>query len=96
VTRRSPTHQPIAGTVASVGISAGESVSAGSTTNTITVINTGGYQTTSSLTSTQVSPVSVGHLVAIYRKSGVHSQAELLAALLRASGTTIRSREPNN
>jgi RND family efflux transporter MFP subunit len=63
---------PIAGTVASVGVSAGQSVGAGSTTNTITVINAGGYQTSSSLTSTQASQVSVGDQaqVSVYGTSG--------------------------
>jgi multidrug efflux pump subunit AcrA (membrane-fusion protein) len=56
---------PIAGTVASVGVTAGEALGAGSATNAITVINTGGYQTTSSLTSAQVSQVSVGDQVQV-------------------------------
>jgi DNA-binding CsgD family transcriptional regulator len=37
-----------------------------------------------------LSPSTVrNHLVAIYRKFGVHSQAELLAALLRASAAPV-------
>jgi multidrug efflux pump subunit AcrA (membrane-fusion protein) len=56
---------PITGTVASIGVSTGESVTPNSTTNAITVINTSGYQTTSSLTSTQVSQVAVGDQVQV-------------------------------
>lgn len=54
---------PISGTVASIGLTTGQSLSSGSSSNTITVINSGGYQTVSSLTSTQVSQVSVGDRV---------------------------------
>jgi RND family efflux transporter MFP subunit len=63
---------PIDGTVASVSISTGQTVTAGSTTDTITIINSGSYQVTSSLTSTQASQVKVGDtaLVAVDGKNG--------------------------
>lgn len=51
---------PLAGTVASVGITAGQYVPAASTTATITVIGSGAYQTTAELTTTQVQGVKVG------------------------------------
>jgi multidrug efflux pump subunit AcrA (membrane-fusion protein) len=46
--------------VVSVGLTPGQSTTAGSTTSAITVIDAGTYQTTSSLTSTQVGQVTVG------------------------------------
>ncbi len=66
---------PIAGTVVAVGVAAGQSVSAGSSTSTITVINSGGYQTTSSLTPAQVNQVAVGDAVqvSVYGTSGTIS-----------------------
>jgi HlyD family secretion protein len=51
---------PISGTVASVGLSNGQSVTAGSSGDAITIINSGSYQSTSSLTSSQVAEVAVG------------------------------------
>jgi RND family efflux transporter MFP subunit len=51
---------PIGGTVASLSITAGQSVTAGSTNDIVTIINSGSYQVTSSLTSTQASQVKVG------------------------------------
>jgi multidrug efflux pump subunit AcrA (membrane-fusion protein) len=51
---------PISGTVAVVDLAAGQSVSAGSTTASITVINSGSFEATASLTSTQVAQVKVG------------------------------------
>ncbi|MGH2717562.1 MAG: efflux RND transporter periplasmic adaptor subunit, partial [Actinomycetota bacterium] len=51
---------PITGTVASVNLTAGQSVSAGSTSDTIVVVNSGSFQATSSLTSNQVAEVNVG------------------------------------
>ena len=51
---------PIDGTVASVGLSVGQSVSAGSTSAVITVVSTGAYESTASLTSAQVEGVAVG------------------------------------
>jgi HlyD family secretion protein len=56
---------PIAGTVVSIGISPAQSISAGSTTDTITVINSGGYQVSSSLTPAQVSGAAVGDSVQV-------------------------------
>jgi len=51
---------PISGTVVSVGLSVGQSVSAGSTTEVITIINSGSYQGTATLTPTEASEVKVG------------------------------------
>ncbi len=51
---------PISGTVVSVGLSDGQSVSAGSTTDVVTIINSGSYQATATLTPTQASTVKVG------------------------------------
>jgi multidrug efflux pump subunit AcrA (membrane-fusion protein) len=51
---------PIAGTVASVTITPGASVTAGSTTSAVTVLNSGSYEATASLTSTQVAEVHAG------------------------------------
>ncbi len=56
---------PISGMVAAVGLAAGQTVSAGSTSAAITVINTGGYQATASLTSDQVGEVKVGDHVQV-------------------------------
>jgi multidrug efflux pump subunit AcrA (membrane-fusion protein) len=51
---------PIAGTIASVAITAGGAVSAGSSTETIVIIGTQAFEATSTLTSTQVNSVKVG------------------------------------
>jgi HlyD family secretion protein len=51
---------PLAGTVASVTITVGQTVTAGSTSDAITIINSGSYQATGSLTSTQAAEVKVG------------------------------------
>lgn len=51
---------PISGTVASVGITAGQTVAAGSSTAVITVISANGYVSTTSLTTSQVQQVKVG------------------------------------
>ena len=56
---------PIAGTVTSVNLSAGQAVAAGSTSAYITVADPGSYQTTSSLTSSQVGRVAVGDHVQV-------------------------------
>lgn len=56
---------PISGTVASVGITPGETVSSRSSTAAITVINPGSYQTTVSLDTTQVQSVKVGDQVSL-------------------------------
>ena len=66
---------PIAGTVVAIAVAAGQSVSAGSSTSTVTVINSGGYQTTSSLTPAQVNQVAVGDAVqvSVYGTSGTIS-----------------------
>jgi HlyD family secretion protein len=56
---------PIAGTVATVHLSVGQAVNAGASSDAITIIDPGGYQTTSSLTSTQVGEVAVGDRVQV-------------------------------
>ena len=56
---------PMAGTVAAVDVSAGQSVSTGSTSSAITITDPGSYQTTSSLTSSQVGEVATGDHVQV-------------------------------
>lgn len=51
---------PLSGTIASVDLSPGQSVAAGDTSDAITVINTGTYQVTASLTSARSTQVHVG------------------------------------
>jgi multidrug efflux pump subunit AcrA (membrane-fusion protein) len=51
---------PIAGTVASVGLSVGDTVSAHSTTSDIVIIGTHSFEVAGTLTSSQVSSVKVG------------------------------------
>jgi multidrug efflux pump subunit AcrA (membrane-fusion protein) len=51
---------PISGTVAAVDLAAGESVTAGSTSDVITVIDQDSFEATASLTSSQVPEVKVG------------------------------------
>jgi multidrug efflux pump subunit AcrA (membrane-fusion protein) len=51
---------PIAGTVASVGISVGATVSANSSSDTIVIIGTQAFEATATLTSSQVTSVKVG------------------------------------
>jgi HlyD family secretion protein len=51
---------PISGTVVSVGISAGETVSADSSTETITIVGTKSYEAQATLDSSQVPSVKVG------------------------------------
>jgi len=51
---------PLTGTIAAVGLSVGQSVSAGSTTDSITIIDSGSYQVTASLTGAQSYQVEVG------------------------------------
>jgi HlyD family secretion protein len=51
---------PLAGTVASVNMTVGGSVTAGSTSDAITVINAGSFQATATLTGVQSSQVKVG------------------------------------
>ena len=52
---------PINGTIASVGVSVGDTVSAGSSTSVFVIIGTQSYQVTGTLTSTQVQSVKVGY-----------------------------------
>jgi trimeric autotransporter adhesin len=56
---------PIAGTVASVGLTTGQTVTAGSSTDAITIINSGTYEVSASLTSTQAAEVKVGDPVLV-------------------------------
>lgn len=56
---------PISGTVVSVGLAVGESVTAGSTSDAIMVLNSGSYQVTGTLTSTEASEVKVGDKVQV-------------------------------
>lgn len=56
---------PIAGTVASVNIAVGQALNAGSASNSVTVANSGAYQTVSSLTTSQVGQVNVGDPVEV-------------------------------
>jgi HlyD family secretion protein len=51
---------PLSGTVAAVTLAVGQTVTAGSTSDAITVINSGSYQATGSLTSSQAAEVRVG------------------------------------
>ena len=52
---------PINGTIASVGMTVGDTVSAGSSTSVFVIIGTQSYQVTGTLTSTQVQSVKVGY-----------------------------------
>ena len=52
---------PINGTIASVGVTVGDTVSAGSSTSVFVIIGTQSYQVTGTLTSTQVQSVKVGY-----------------------------------
>jgi RND family efflux transporter MFP subunit len=63
---------PISGTIASVGVSAGDTVSADSSTDVIVVVGTQSYEVTGTLSSTQVASVKVGYSaqVAIDGKTG--------------------------
>lgn len=63
---------PLTGTVASVTLTVGQTVTAGSTSDAITIINSGSYQATGSLTSTQAAEVKVGDqaLVTVNGMSG--------------------------
>lgn len=56
---------PIAGTVTTVNITKGQTVSAGSSSDSITVSDPGTYETTSTLTSSQVDEVAVGDRVQV-------------------------------
>ena len=51
---------PLGGTVVFVGMAVGSSVSAGDSASGITVVDTGSYQVTGSLTSTQANAVAAG------------------------------------
>jgi len=51
---------PISGTIVSVGIAAGDTVSAGSSTEVIVIIGTKSYEASATLSSSQVSEVRVG------------------------------------
>ena len=53
-------NSPIAGTVASVGLSVGATVGANSSTDTVVIIGTQAFETTATLTSSQVTSIKVG------------------------------------
>jgi RND family efflux transporter MFP subunit len=63
---------PISGTIASVGVSVGDTVSANSTTSVIVIVGTESYEVTGTLSSTQVASVKVGYSaqVAVDGKTG--------------------------
>jgi HlyD family secretion protein len=63
---------PVSGTVASIGINVGDTVSAGSSTSAITIIGTQSYEVTATLSSTQIASVkdSDSAQVSIDGKSG--------------------------
>ena len=52
---------PISGTITSVGVSVGDAVSAGSSTDVIVIVGTQSYEVTGTLSSTQVASVKVGY-----------------------------------
>ncbi len=56
---------PIAGVIASVGLAAGQSVTAGSASAAITIINTDAYAVTASLPSSQAAAVHVGDAASV-------------------------------
>jgi HlyD family secretion protein len=56
---------PLAGTVAASDLSGGESVSAGSSSDDITITDPGSYEATSSLTSSQVGEIATGDKVQV-------------------------------
>jgi RND family efflux transporter MFP subunit len=63
---------PISGTIASVGVSVGDTVSADSSTDVIVIVGTQSYEATGTLSSTQVASVKVGYSaqVAVDGKTG--------------------------
>jgi multidrug efflux pump subunit AcrA (membrane-fusion protein) len=63
---------PISGTITSVGVSVGDTVSAGSSTDVIVIVGTQSYEVTGTLSSTQVASVKVGYSaqVAVDGKTG--------------------------
>jgi multidrug resistance efflux pump len=52
---------PISGTIASVGVSVGDTVSADSSTDVIVIVGTQSYEVTGTLSSSQVASVKVGY-----------------------------------
>jgi HlyD family secretion protein len=56
---------PISGTVAQVNLSVGQSVTAGSTSDVITIMNSGSFQATATLTPAQASTVKVGDMAEV-------------------------------
>ena len=56
---------PIAGTVASVGLASGDTVSAHSSTGNIVIIGTHSYEVTGTLSSSQVTSVKVGYTASV-------------------------------
>ncbi len=78
---------PITGTVAAVTLSAGQSVSSGSTSDAISVINSGSYQVVSSVTGAQSRQVKVGDS-ALVTVNGTTSTLRGTVARVGPAGTT--------
>ena len=81
---------PITGTVATMDIVSGQTVSANSTTSSITLINSGSFEATASLTSTQVAQVKVGDqaLVSVDGLTGTLTGTVSRVGPVSASGTS--------
>jgi HlyD family secretion protein len=85
---------PIAGTVTSIGLEAGESVSAGSSTSVIRVVGQGGYQVTTSVAVTDLPHVAVGQSATVVADgtttelTGTVVQIGLVANSASGSSTT--------
>ena len=60
ILRDAQLNSPIAGTVASVGLSVGATVGTNSSTDTVVIIGTQEFETTATLTSSQVTSIKVG------------------------------------
>ncbi|MGO9457365.1 MAG: efflux RND transporter periplasmic adaptor subunit [Acidimicrobiales bacterium] len=73
---------PITGSVVAVGITAGQSVTAGSTSDVITVIDHDSYEATASLSTGQVTKVKVGDAAAV----NVDGQSETLTGVVTRVG----------
>ncbi len=56
---------PIAGTVAAVGLAAGDDVTAGSATATVVVVGSGGYEVTTTVTVDEVADIEVGQAATV-------------------------------
>jgi HlyD family secretion protein len=85
---------PIAGTVTSIGLEVGESVSAGSSTEVVRVVGQGGYQVTTSVAVTDLPHVKVGQSATVVADgtttelTGTVVQIGLVASSSSGSSTT--------